>query len=59
MKDVLEISINKKGSEFDVFHHHTINYYFSFKKNGVHVVYVHFLPQTLKGSIKLNKLFFI
>ena len=57
-KDVLDISINKKGKGFDIFHHHTVNYYFSFKKNGVHVVYVHFLPQTLNGSIKLNKLFF-
>ena len=57
-KDVLDVFVNSKKKKFDVYHHHTVNYYFSFKKNGVHVVYVHFLPDTLKGSIKLNKLFF-
>ena len=57
-KDVLDVKINSKKRAFDIYHHHTVNYYFSFKKNGIHIVYVHFLPQTLKGSIKLNKLFF-
>ncbi len=49
------VSINKRG-KFDITHVHTVNptYYFKMN-NGVSVCYVHFLPHTLDGSIKLPK----
>lgn len=39
---------------------HTVNpsYRMRFNKNHVNVAYVHFIPSTLDGSIKINKLFF-
>lgn len=53
----LYITINKWSSS-DITHYHTINptYYLSTffkKKRGKTVGYVHFLPETLDGSIKL------
>ncbi|WP_220751096.1 glycosyltransferase family 4 protein [Apilactobacillus xinyiensis] len=58
--DEFDISINKHGSA-DVTHYHTINlgYYFStfFKKRGRKIGYVHFLPETLDGSLKLPAFF--
>ena len=59
-KDVFDVSINK-GTKFDILHAHTvdpINYIKLKMTKGVKVVYVHFLPTTLDGSIKLPKLFF-
>lgn len=55
--DLFDVAINSKKKGFDIYHHHTIDYYFKFRKKGIHVVYVHFLPNTLNGSIKLNCLF--
>lgn len=56
LKDQLTIQINDYAPS-DISHYHTINpQYFltSFsKKRGVKVGYVHFLPDTLAGSIKL------
>ena len=56
LKDQLTIQINGYAPS-DISHYHTINpQYFltSFsKKRGVKVGYVHFLPDTLAGSIKL------
>lgn len=54
-----EVVINDSIKE-DIVHHHTIDlkhYIFSkwFKKS-IHLGYVHFLPETLKGSIKLPRL---
>ncbi|MBL1229186.1 glycosyltransferase family 4 protein [Enterococcus sp. BWB1-3] len=59
--DTLEIKVNTYGKS-DISHYHTINptFYFStfFKKSrGVRVGYVHFLPETLEGSITLAKPF--
>ncbi|MCL2676826.1 MAG: glycosyltransferase family 4 protein [Streptococcaceae bacterium] len=56
-KKTLDISINKL-TKADITHYHTINFpYFlmSFlkKKAGRQIGYVHFLPETLDGSIKL------
>ena len=58
--DKFEVSINK-GTKFDILHAHTVDLgnYFKLKRTkGKKVVYVHFLPTTLDGSIKLPKLFF-
>ncbi len=60
-KDLFDVSINKHG-KFDIIHIHTVNptYYLKMitDKKAVHVAYVHFLPDTLDGSIKLPRLFF-
>lgn len=58
--DIFDITVNKKGSKFDIVHAHTINpsYLFKMNKKHVNVCYVHMLPDTLDGSIKLPKLIF-
>lgn len=53
--DIFDVRINSKD-DADILHHHTINpnfYYRMFRTKGVNVSYVHFLPETLDGSIKL------
>ncbi len=59
-KNDFEIFLNK-GTNFDIIHAHTIeprNYLkLKFSKNPT-VAYVHFLPDTLDGSIKLPKIIF-
>lgn len=58
LSDVFEVTINDHR-QTDLTHYHTINptfYLNSFsKKRGRIIGYVHFLPQTLAGSIKLPK----
>lgn len=58
--DLFDISINGKGRNYDIYHIHSVNpsFYFKLKhrkKHSVFVTYVHFLPTTLDGSIKLSK----
>lgn len=58
--DIFDIKINDK-SDADIIHIHSINpeFYFKMKRTkGVSVCYVHFLPHTLDGSIKLPKIIF-
>lgn len=60
-KDKFEILINGKAKNSDILHAHTIEprNYFKLKRSKIPTVaYVHFLPDTLDGSIKLPKLFF-
>lgn len=57
---LFDVSVNSKG-KFDIVHSHTIDpkNYIKMKRNkNVNVAYVHFLPTTLDGSIKLPKLAF-
>lgn len=58
--DSFDIQINKYGRS-DLSHYHTINptFYLSTfsSKRGRKIGYVHFLPETLEGSIKLPKMF--
>lgn len=60
-KDDFEIQLNKGVKKCDIVHAHTVeprNYFkLKFSKKPT-VAYVHFLPETLDGSIKLPKLFF-
>lgn len=58
--DIFETSINSKSSKFDIYHIHTVNpqYKLRMNKKHVNVCYVHFIPTTLDGSIKLPKLMF-
>ncbi|MFN1208574.1 glycosyltransferase, partial [Enterococcus lactis] len=56
--DEFDIEINDPKKS-DITHYHTINlrYYFSTfqKKRGRRIGYVHFLPETLEGSLSLPK----
>lgn len=57
LADTFEVRINSR-KKADITHVHSINpgFYFRFrKKKGVRVMYCHFLPETLKGSVKLPK----
>ncbi len=56
-KEDFDIVINKKTKSADIVHVHSVNpdFYFKMGKKTLSVCYVHFLPETLKGSIKLPK----
>jgi 1,2-diacylglycerol-3-alpha-glucose alpha-1,2-galactosyltransferase len=58
--DIFDVTVNKSGSKFDIIHVHTINPQYLMKMNGkqVNICYVHMLPDTLDGSIKLPKVLF-
>lgn len=59
-KNKYKVVINSKKVH-EIQHFHTINYahYVMLKKNkAINVCYVHFLPHTLDGSIKLPKMLF-
>lgn len=58
--DIFEIyEKGEKGKE-DIRHVHTVNPSFRLKmdKKHVNVIYVHFIPSTLDGSLRMPKLFF-
>lgn len=58
--DHFNILINSK-KKADILHHHTVDLEHFFRmqmKNSINVAYVHFLPTTLDGSIKLPKAIF-
>ena len=58
--DLFEILINS-NKKADIIHHHTVDLDHFFKmqmSDSINVAYVHFLPTTLDGSIKLPKAIF-
>lgn len=60
LSDDFEVRINSR-KKADIVHVHSVNFgfYLRFKKRkGIRVMYCHFLPETLDGSIKLPKLIF-
>lgn len=56
-EDIFEVAENSRKSNFDIYHMHTVNlrYNLRFNKRHVNVAYVHFIPSTLDGSIKMPK----
>jgi 1,2-diacylglycerol-3-alpha-glucose alpha-1,2-galactosyltransferase len=58
--DLFTVLEGKEKGRADIFHVHTVNPTFKLRmtKKHVNVIYVHFLPQTLDGSIRIPKLFF-
>lgn len=57
LSDYFDVVINSH-KKADIVHVHSVNpsFYLRFKKkNGIRVIYCHFLPETLDGSIKLPK----
>lgn len=59
-KDDFDIFLNKHSSKMDLYHIHSINpaFYFMMKKKRTTICFVHFMPDTLEGSIRLPKLIF-
>lgn len=55
--DVFQVEINQGTRKADIVHVHSVNpdFYFKMNKKTLSVCYVHFLPETLKGSIHLPK----
>lgn len=53
----LEVEINSRKNNFDIYHIHTVNLRFRLRMNKKHIniVYVHFVPKENDGSIKLPK----
>ena len=58
--DIFEVEINSKKHNFHIHHMHTVNPQYRLRLNSHHVnvAYVHFIPSTLDGSIKMNKVVF-
>lgn len=56
-EDIFEVQTNSKSSKFDIYHMHTVNipYRLRFNKKHVNVMYVHFLPSTMDGSLKMPR----
>ena len=56
-EDIFEVSTNSHSSKFDIYHMHTVNipYRLRFNKHHVNVMYVHFLPSTMDGSLKMPR----
>jgi 1,2-diacylglycerol-3-alpha-glucose alpha-1,2-galactosyltransferase len=59
-EDLFEVTENKRGDKFDIVHVHTVDpkYRIKMNKKHINVIYVHFIPTTLDGSIRLPKLAF-
>lgn len=60
-KDDFNLTYNKLTGKFDLYHVHSVNpsfYFFTLKKRKTSIVFVHFLPDTLDGSVKLPKIAF-
>ena len=59
-KEDFELSYNKHTNKADLYHIHSINpiFYLMMKKKRTTICFVHFLPNTLEGSIKLPKFMF-
>lgn len=56
-KDDFTLLFNKSPRKADLVHVHSVNpdFYFKMNRRTISVCYVHFLPETLKGSIRLPK----
>ena len=59
-EDLFEVAENSSKSDFHIYHMHTVNpkYKIRFTNRHVNVAYVHFIPSTLDGSLKMPKLIF-
>ena len=55
--DIFEVEVNSKKSNFDIYHMHTFNpqYVMRLNKRHINVTYVHCLPETFDGSLKMPK----
>ena len=55
--DIFEVEVNSKKGNFDIYHMHTFNpqYVMRLNKHHINVTYVHCLPETFDGSLKMPK----
>ena len=55
--DIFEVEENSRRGDFHIYHMHTVNpkYRSRFNNAHVNVAYVHFIPSTLDGSLKMPK----
>ena len=55
--DIFEVEENSRSSKFHIYHMHTVNpkYRVRFNKKHINIAYVHFIPSTLDGSLKMPK----
>ena len=55
--DIFEVEINSKKGNFDIYHMHTFNpqYVMRLNRRHINVTYVHCLPETFDGSLKMPK----
>lgn len=55
--DIFEVAVNSKRGNFDIYHMHTFNpqYVMRLNKRHINVTYVHCLPDTFDGSLKMPK----
>ena len=58
--DLFEVGINSWSNKFDIYHMHTFNprYVVRFNKHHLNVAYVHCIPTTFDGSLRMPKLMF-
>jgi len=58
--DLFDVGINSHSNKFDIYHMHTFNprYVFRFNKHHINVAYVHCIPTTFDGSLRMPKLMF-
>ena len=58
--DIFDVAINSRKNNYQIHHMHTVNprYRMRFTRHHVNVAYVHFIPSTLDGSLKMPKLIF-
>ena len=58
--DLFEVEINSKKGDFDIYHMHTFNpqYVMRLNKRHINVTYVHCLPSTFDGSLKMPRFMF-
>lgn len=59
-RDLFTLRYNKSARKADLVHVHSVNpdFYFRMNRKNLSVCYVHFLPETLKGSIRLPRFLF-
>lgn len=59
-EDIFSVLEGKEKGKADIYHVHTVNPTFAMRmtKKHVNVIYVHFLPTTLNGSLSMPKFFF-
>ena len=58
--DIFETAINSKSGKFDIYHMHTFNpsYVMRLNRRHLNVAYVHCIPTTFDGSLKMPRFAF-
>ncbi len=59
-KEDFDVRVNELSSKMDIYHIHSVNYpfYRMMKKKRITICFVHFMPDTLVGSVRLPRFAF-